>query len=1114
MPRPVLVVLLLFTISSLPPVRVAKAQVAPGQTPRAPDGFEIVRWAREPMLRSPVALSFDPQGRLYVAETARRSTVDIDIRAHPDWLVEDLSNQTIDDLRDFFRRRMAPEHSALNASWLRDYNEDGSHDWRDLTAIKERIDLLEDTDGDGRADKAQVFAEGFHEEINGVVAGVMPWNEDVFVTIYPDLWRLRDTDGDGTADRQESVFRGFGVHAAFDGHDLHGLIPGPDGKIYFSVGDNGFSVTNREGRRLHYPNTGGVLRMNPDGSDLEVYAYGLRNPQEIAFDEFGNLFTVDNDGDLAEERERFVFVAEGSDSGWRLHWQFREAGWSKYTGQPNYNPWIDERLWVPHFPGQPAHILPPITNYSVGPGSFQFNPGTALNETYRGHFFLIQYPVAKVTAFQIRPRGAGFEMVNEHTFLSGLMASSLAFGPDGALYVGDWDGMWAPSGKGSIWRVDAPGAATSAARTEVRDRLRQGPRSRSTSELIQWLEHPDLRLRQSAQFELVRRQTFDALRATAHSAQVSVLARIHALRGLAQGRARSVDDLALRDADARVRAQSAKLAGDARFQGAAPSLISLLHDPESSVRFQAAIALGKMGEATALPPLVALLERDTDNDPNLRHAAVMGMTGAATATQLAALASHPNPQVRIAAVVALRRQGAPAVAAFLADTHPKVYSEAVRAIHDDLGIAEALPALAAEINRPTQSLEPGVIRRWLNANLRLGDEESARRLVRFATNTAHAADLRTEALECLVTWAQSPALDRVQGFVRPLGPRDPKSGDRQIREHFDALTNQASTELLTALTRVVLDHGLDVDPSHFAHWIQASHQPPRARSAALSLLAERQSPLFPEALEYSLASAVPELRLTARRLQAQWRPEAFLRNLTNHWRGWPVSEQQAAVAWTAEIPGDSAARWIEERLIDLAGGTLPAELHLDVLEAAARRTEERVRARHSAWENRQNPNDPDPLARFRPTLAGGNPAVGRDIFKSHANAQCVRCHEGGGDGKQVGPVLDGIGARVDASYLLESLVQPSARIADGFATTMVTVRNGDEIDGVRISETADALVLRLATGALRRIDRGDITHQSTSTLSSMPPMGDVLTRFEIRDLIAYLQSLRKPAGSR
>ena len=79
-------------------------------------------------------------------------------------------------------------------------------------------------------------------------------------------------------------------------------------KLYFSVGDNGTSVMTKEGKRIHLPNTGCVLRCNFDGAELEVFATGLRNPQEIAFDQYGYLFSVDNDGDLEDERERFVYI--------------------------------------------------------------------------------------------------------------------------------------------------------------------------------------------------------------------------------------------------------------------------------------------------------------------------------------------------------------------------------------------------------------------------------------------------------------------------------------------------------------------------------------------------------------------------------------------------------------------------------------------------------------------------------------------------------------------------------------------------------------------------------------------------------------------------------------
>ena len=143
------------------------------------------------------------------------------------------------------------------------------------------------------------------------------------------------------ADRREVLLDGFGVHTALLGHDMHGLILGPDGRLYFSIGDRGFNVTTPEGRHLFYPHTGAVLRCNRDSSELEVYASGMRNPQELAFDRHGNLFTGDNNSD-GGDKARWVYVVEGGDSGWRISFQsLRTRG-----------PWNEEKLWHPHFPGQ------------------------------------------------------------------------------------------------------------------------------------------------------------------------------------------------------------------------------------------------------------------------------------------------------------------------------------------------------------------------------------------------------------------------------------------------------------------------------------------------------------------------------------------------------------------------------------------------------------------------------------------------------------------------------------------------------------------------------------------------------------------------------------------
>ena len=187
---------------------------------------------------------------------------------------------------------------------------------------------------------------------------------------FPGLWKLRDTRGDGRADERKLLHDGYGVHVGFLGHDLHGLKFGPDGRLYFSIGDRGFNVTTFDGKTLAVPDTGSVLRCNPDGTELEVFATGLRNPQELAFDQYGNLFTGDNNSDSGD-RARWVYLVEGGDSGWRIGYQFLEAPYTR-------GPWNEEKLWYPSFAGQAAYIVPPIANLADGPSGLAYDPGVSL----------------------------------------------------------------------------------------------------------------------------------------------------------------------------------------------------------------------------------------------------------------------------------------------------------------------------------------------------------------------------------------------------------------------------------------------------------------------------------------------------------------------------------------------------------------------------------------------------------------------------------------------------------------------------------------------------------------------------------------------------------------
>lgn len=1077
-----------------------------------PSRLKMEEWAANGMTKDPVALAFDAQGRVYLVETARRGSVDIDIRSHRGWLLEDLASDDFESMRAFFRRRMAPELSKANANWLQDRNQDGSHDFHDLTTISERIRLIEDTDGDGVADKSTVYAEGFNEEFTGVAAGILPYDGDVLMTVYPDLWRLRDLDDDGIADGRVSMFRGFGVHAAFDGHDLHGLTIGPEGKIYFSCGDNGFSVVTREGKRLHYPNTGGVLRMDPDGSNLEVYAIGLRNVQEFDFDQYGNMFGVDNDGDLEDERERAVYIAEGSDSGWRLNWQFRSPGWAPHNGGMTYNPWTAEGMWKPQHPEQPAYITPAMQNYSVGPGGFKFNPGTALSQAYRDFFFCVQFPVQKITAFRTRPRGAGFEMVDEHLFHGGLMVSSLNFGPDGGLYLADWIGKWQPNGEGIIYRVDDPERRGSAERQEVRALIRDGVASVTDRHLLDLLGHADRRVRQLAQFELVRRERGDALLEVATKTDAPQLARIHALWGLLQLRdSSSTKTLAQRlpwhDSDPRVVQQCARVAGDLGLRQAVPFLTNLVSESRDAlVRSHAAIALGKLADTRALACLTKLLEENDDADPFLRHAAVHGLAGAVTSASLAELQTSNSAAVRLGAVLALRRQGSPEIANFLRDPDVRVAREAVRGVHDDFSILSVLPNVAKLLEESIPIDEP-IVRRVLSANLRVGDRDAANRLIQFVLHPPDLGSItlamQEEALLCLASWEQHPLVDRVEGRIRTSDRKIPAAGRETLTKHLDDLLQLEADTLTTSLAEIARRLKLPLPIERVKSWALDDQRSLQARLAALKLLDHEVedllatvTPLLPN--DWTNPSRLQEAAFEALVKHA---PRQALRqvDLSVGGRG-----KQFFIRQLGFLKLPAAERLLASELTKLVEDEEKSTMALDIVMAARHHGGDQFKAALGKFEEQTAKH---PWGEYQFSLAAGDAERGEALYRGHVQAQCVRCHDAGGEGKQAGPVLKGIAGRVKPLHLLEALIDPSATIAKGYEMTSLLLEDGRVVNGTIIQEDAKQIVVGTTQGKTELIDVSAVEERVRQKQSAMPTMRELLSPAEVRDLVAYLMTL-------
>ncbi|MGL6267501.1 MAG: DUF7133 domain-containing protein, partial [Chitinophagaceae bacterium] len=503
--------------------------------PQLAEGLSATLWGIDSLVKSPIAIDIDNNGRLYYTTTNRQNNSEFDIRGHQDWEIRSISLQTVEDRRKFLHTELSPQNSYKN-TWLKDVNGDSSRDWIDLTIEKENVFRLSDINGDGVADKSQLLVDDFNDEVTDVAGGVLSDGNDLYVAAAPDLWKMRDINGDGVADEKISLSHGYGVHIGFGGHGMSGVEMGPDGKIYWQIGDIGFNGKSQDGQKFEYPNSGVLVRSNPDGSDFEVFASGLRNTHEFAFDKYGNIISEDNDGDHAGEKERLVYIVNGSDAGWRSNWQY-----GKYNDPDNntYKVWMDEKMYLPRFEGQAAYITPCITNFVSGPAGFVYNPGTALGPQYKDHFFVAEFvgnaAGSGIHSFTLKPKGATFELGETKKIVGGILPTGLDFGPDGALYAADWIEGWGTSPFGRIWKIDDKSAAALPERAETKTLLAADFSKIKPAKLGPLLANGDMRVRLKAQFELVKRgeKSVDVFE-QALAQKKNQLIRIHAIWGISQ----------------------------------------------------------------------------------------------------------------------------------------------------------------------------------------------------------------------------------------------------------------------------------------------------------------------------------------------------------------------------------------------------------------------------------------------------------------------------------------------------------------------------------------------------------------------------------------------------
>ncbi|MFN0068173.1 MAG: PQQ-dependent sugar dehydrogenase, partial [Limisphaerales bacterium] len=978
---------------------------------RVAPGLAVELWAAEPLVQDVTSLAFDEHGRAYIVESGRRRTSVFDVRNLQPWLDDDFALRSVADRAAFLRERLtpgAPDYAAflqaVAKSKFGDFNRDGLTNWHDLEVEQERIRLVWDADGDGRADTARTFADGFRTIVSGVAAGVLARGTNVWFTSIPDLWRfpaapvvVQPADSGAVSPpafspshpQAERLLTGFGVHVAFGGHDLHGLTFGPDGRLYFSIADRGLCVTNREGVVLNVPDTGAVLRCEPDGSQLEVFATGLRNPQELAFDDFGNLWTGDNNGD-GGDKARWTLVLEGADYGWTIGWQWL----------PKMGAWNSERLWHTRESNSAAYLVPPVAHVGHGPAGIAHYPGTGLGDRFTNHFFYSDFP-GGVRAFRVEPDGAFFKAADAGPWLEDNSATNftgkllwnlapvdVAFPPGGGVVVADAFPSWEKTGGARLWRVFDPALKDDPAIAEVARLLREGMAKRSNDELARLLGHRDQRVRLEAQFELAGRgqDGWPVLERVAFKG-TNTLARLHAIWGLGQivrtgGPDVDLDRLLhltklLGEPEEHVRAAAVRLVCEARLGNAEPLVRKAMLDVSPRVSAEAILGFRHFFADAALRGRSSVLRKAYDalpaglrkflpeprshnliSIPYLELPAAVSEVHGGDVTVLHAVAAlggrlaeiepdagsllrsflhDPNSSnkinLRLGVVLGLRRSADASVSDFLNDSDSQIILEAARAIHD-AGTSEFDPGgrpRPATLPLLAAMISPGRLERLVHReNLPFTLDEARAWILRRAVN----ANFR------LGTPAHADALG---GFAART------AADSQA----SALMHGVAIEALEALALWAQPPGRDRVTGLWRPLPPRDPQPARSALAAAwpAVAATNAAPaVLVAALRAAEALALPALDETLTRLagHADAAVAAEVKRLLGRRAEEPAAlaarlesgalrDQQAALAALAASTNAAADGIVLAWLNRLLSNAVPAPLQLDVFEAAQRR---------------------------------------------------------------------------------------------------------------------------------------------------------------------------------
>ncbi len=972
------------------------------------DGLQVSLFAAEPMIQNPTNIDVDPRGRVWATECVN------------------------------YRKYLA------------------------LRPEGDRVVILEDTDGDGVADKEKTFFQS-KDLTNPLGICVIPQTKGtkVIVSAAPNVWLLTDADGDDVAEDAKVIFKITGEWN-YD-HQIHAFVMGPDGKFYFNSGNSinelkwpdGTNVKDEAGNEITNkgkPYRGGmVFRCDLDletgkASHVETLGNNFRNNYEAAVDSFGTIWQSDNDDD-GNKGVRINYVMQFGNFGF----SDEITGSSWQTPRTNLEAEIPLRHWHQNDPG----VVPNLLQTGGGsPTGILVNEGTLLGKMFTNQLIHCDAGPRTVRAYPVENDGAGYKATMVDILTSPqdtwYRPSDVAIAPDGSLLVSDWydPGVGghamgdhdAAKIRGRIYRVAPKGVKATAPKFDFSTAAGAVAALQSPNRDTQYLAWETLHAL-GAKAQPALEQLWKSENPRFQARAIQLLARIPG------GAARAVD-AAITAGEPNLRIVGIRLAQEVDAD-LLTILSKLAHDPSAQVRRECALALRGNTSPEAAKLWTTLAQQYDGKDRWNLEALGIGAAGNDDldfTTWLAAVGDKWNTPAGRDIVWRLRTAKA-------ADYLAKIIGD--KAVSD-----EAKPKFVREFDFLAESPEKTkALVKLVSANA--GDAITGEALQRLSkTDAANSPEVKT---------ATEHVLDVARGKPRLV----------ELVRDFK-IQGQG-----TALLDVAVKN--PTDPAAVEAVRMALAEPEAAKTVAIALSQPDGAKLI------DLLGANAERGGLAILLGLMNDPNAN------------IAHRTAAAQALARSP-----KGVEAILKLATENKFPQDLKLVAT---------------GALNSVQFAQFKDQIAQLfpAPNALGGKPlppmselakekgdaAHGKALF-AKAETTCITCHRVGDVGVDFAPALSEIGTKLGKEAIFESIINPNAGISMGFETWQIETKNGGAAIGIVRSETKNELVLALPMGITTKFAKADISKREKLAASMMPSgLNQALSQQDLVDLVEYLASLKK-----